>query len=1155
MAFNVIATVTVGTTPQGIAFGGGNAYATNRGSNTVSVIDAATNAVTATITVGTAPTGVAYGTNGYVYVANSSSSSVSVIDASTNAVTATVAVAGSQQLEGIAYGSNGYVYVTSSNGGTVSVIDASTNAVTATITVGTSPYGVAYGTNGYVYVTNEGSNTVSVIDAATNAVTATITVGTAPYGVAYGSGYVYVTNESSNTVSVIDASTNAVTATITVGTAPYGVAYGNGYVFTANYSPGTVSVIEASTNSVVATTTVGTEPIAIAYGSGYVYVANMSSNTVSVIQAASPPNAPSLTSPGNGSYIDATTNPSFTANNNSTDSANINARAMRLKASGATSYNYYNVSTGAFQSTIIWNAVNYAPGAAGTFGPISGLSNGITDNWSMADQEALANLQGPFASDFTVNMQAGPSLSINAPAGSVTTSNAPSLSYNASPASGAQVTGGQWLIYTLAATQVSGFTIDIASATIPAGAVSNVTWTGNPLTVAMQSGVSLANSTTYVAYAAITETGGIWSSTISATFTISLDQPATPTITAVASTDPVTGYAPIALTVQGHDNLLSADDASFEGSIGTVVAVANCAVAQSTAWALDGSHSLSLTSTAAGAMSARTSETVYAVEPNTVYTIMSAYHTAVTAQSCRTDISWFTSAGALISTTLGTAVTDATSGAVWSVMNATSPSNAAYAALIYNVLSTAAASEVHEVDECGLFPGDLSFLLTLLSYNPVAYWPLSDPVGTTTAQDISGSGDNGTVSGSVTFGEPGDIAAFPNETSALFDGSTGHITSVDSPSITTEFTFAILALPQGGGASGNQDLIAQRSGFNANMISVGNNSDGTFSYGISVYNGANSYSFEATHRPFDGKWHFLVFTYAPTVGGTLYLDGTAIITTAWTGNPSLGAVAFTLGGDSIGYYKGNLAMAAYTLSVLTQSQITALYNALSATGSLVEKWTRGGLVGSTQAIITRSDGEQVRAASSTAPATIPTPSQTLVVNDYEVTSGQSYTYTAQVQDVLSSSATITSPTSAPSNAAEISISDWWLVPPLDTSLAVSPFVKAYTMTQTEQSAAHIQLGQSFATVVASAMGGKDGTITVQTTTPAQWTALEALINAQQICWMTNNLGDGLYVRIGPQPGGMSSGMGNTAKQSQVKPAGTNNPTRQITLTYIEMAKP
>ena len=37
------------------------------------------------------------------------------------------------------------------------------------------------------------------------------------------------------------------------------------------------------------------------------------------------------------------------------------------------------------------------------------------------------------------------------------------------------------------------------------GAVSNVTFTGNPLTVAMQSGVSLSNFVTYVAYAAVKE--------------------------------------------------------------------------------------------------------------------------------------------------------------------------------------------------------------------------------------------------------------------------------------------------------------------------------------------------------------------------------------------------------------------------------------------------------------------------------------------------------------------------------------------------------------------------------------------------------------------------------------------------------------------------
>lgn len=50
------------------------AYITNGGSNTVSVIDTATNAVVATVTVGAGPSGVAVNPAGTrVYVANQSS--------------------------------------------------------------------------------------------------------------------------------------------------------------------------------------------------------------------------------------------------------------------------------------------------------------------------------------------------------------------------------------------------------------------------------------------------------------------------------------------------------------------------------------------------------------------------------------------------------------------------------------------------------------------------------------------------------------------------------------------------------------------------------------------------------------------------------------------------------------------------------------------------------------------------------------------------------------------------------------------------------------------------------------------------------------------------------------------------------------------------
>ena len=58
----VVATIPVGTVPFGVAFNADNGfmYVANFGSNTVSVIDPATNTVVATIPVGTHPFGIAF---------------------------------------------------------------------------------------------------------------------------------------------------------------------------------------------------------------------------------------------------------------------------------------------------------------------------------------------------------------------------------------------------------------------------------------------------------------------------------------------------------------------------------------------------------------------------------------------------------------------------------------------------------------------------------------------------------------------------------------------------------------------------------------------------------------------------------------------------------------------------------------------------------------------------------------------------------------------------------------------------------------------------------------------------------------------------------------------------------------------------------------
>ena|ERR1700730_7177537 len=107
-----------------------NAYITNLGSNTVSVIDTATNKVTATIPVGFSPYGVAVSPDGgRVYVTNENSTAMSVIDATTNMVITTIPVGFAP--EGVAVspdGSKVYVAIDSSPTN-VSVIDTATNKV------------------------------------------------------------------------------------------------------------------------------------------------------------------------------------------------------------------------------------------------------------------------------------------------------------------------------------------------------------------------------------------------------------------------------------------------------------------------------------------------------------------------------------------------------------------------------------------------------------------------------------------------------------------------------------------------------------------------------------------------------------------------------------------------------------------------------------------------------------------------------------------------------------------------------------------------------------------------------------------------------------------------------------------------------------------
>jgi YVTN family beta-propeller protein len=161
-----------------IAPGGSRAYVTNRFSDSVTVIDTASNisgpmaVLIPRIMVGSQPWGVAVAPNGNVYVANTGTDSVSIIDTG-NHVT-TIPNVGRNPL-GVAIDPSGnHVFVSYSDpsgaASGVSVIDTNGNKVVTNLALGSvnlragyPPYGLA-ATAKNVYVAYSDSDIVWVID-------------------------------------------------------------------------------------------------------------------------------------------------------------------------------------------------------------------------------------------------------------------------------------------------------------------------------------------------------------------------------------------------------------------------------------------------------------------------------------------------------------------------------------------------------------------------------------------------------------------------------------------------------------------------------------------------------------------------------------------------------------------------------------------------------------------------------------------------------------------------------------------------------------------------------------------------------------------------------------------------------------------------------
>ena len=338
----VIATIPVGTNPNGIAITPDNKFAYiannnnigNPGADTVSVLDLSTNTVLTTISDASfnAPYTVTINPAGTkAYVTNSGGSTVTIIDIATNTVTGTIiGFDGPSGLvinpanTAIAYVNNyGGPILGSGNGYTLSVVNLNSNTIVSTITLGSpppppiAPAALAITPNGaFLYSANyvdgnTGTGTVSVINTNSNTVISTIHGFSGPFNIVItpDGKYAYITNFGSNnfspvgtTVSVINLSTNQIQTTINVGIQPAGIALTpNGlFAYVTNYNTlylgsnftdltpgvGTINVINIATNQVIPNVTVvGASPanIAISPDGTRAYVTNYSSNSASVI--------------------------------------------------------------------------------------------------------------------------------------------------------------------------------------------------------------------------------------------------------------------------------------------------------------------------------------------------------------------------------------------------------------------------------------------------------------------------------------------------------------------------------------------------------------------------------------------------------------------------------------------------------------------------------------------------------------------------------------------------------------------------------------------------------------------------------------------------------------------------------------------------------
>ncbi|MFN0027846.1 MAG: LamG-like jellyroll fold domain-containing protein [Acidimicrobiales bacterium] len=210
------------------------------------------------------------------------------------------------------------------------------------------------------------------------------------------------------------------------------------------------------------------------------------------------------------------------------------------------------------------------------------------------------------------------------------------------------------------------------------------------------------------------------------------------------------------------------------------------------------------------------------------------------------------------------------------------------------------------------YPGGTSaYADSVFADTPLAYWRLDEPAGSTSVLDWSGNDNTGTVTGTVSFGVPGNLADL--DTAATFNGSTGKSSATGVNVANVSFT--VEAWLRRGSIGTDDYAVGQGSQATNQGLHFGFRASNVFTCAFYA-NDLNTPAYT------DTNWHHWACTYdAATNARKIYRDG-ALVASDTASADYAGTGAMTLGTAPVaGWFHGDIDEVAIYPAALPEADL------------------------------------------------------------------------------------------------------------------------------------------------------------------------------------------------------------------------------------------